>query len=188
MAKYRGVIHQASPKFIWSAVYSYDVCFWQESARVGAQRFDTHNYSLYMTKLDATALRKDAKQCFHCKSFDHKTRECPFLPANALETPVQKKSPSNPQGTYRPAQPWKLEKGATCSNGTPTIWVQGANRHTYAKPAECTKPWQIAHNLPEPWSPFSDPVWNYKLWMTFSHATPPPHHVLEPGHYDPNLH
>lgn len=31
-------------------------------------------------------------------------------------------------------------KDAICSNGTPTIWVQGANRHTYAKPAEGTKP------------------------------------------------
>ena len=110
MAKYRCVIHQASRKFIWSAVYAYDVRFRQESARVGGRRFDILDHSLYTTTLDATALRKDAKQCFRCKSFDHETRECPFLPASALETPAQKKSPSNPQGTYRPAQPWKLEK------------------------------------------------------------------------------
>ena len=54
-------------------------------------------------------------------------------------------------------------KGATCSNGTPAIWVQGANRHTYAKPAEGTTPWQIAHKLPEPWSPFSVAKWSAAL-------------------------
>ena len=110
MAKYRCVIHQASRKFIWSAVYAYDFRFRQESARVGGRRFDILDHSLYTTTLDATALRKDAKQCFRSKSFNHETRECPFHPASALETPAQKKSPSNPQGTYRPAQPWKLEK------------------------------------------------------------------------------
>jgi len=110
MAKYRCIIHQARRKLIWSAVYAYNVRFQQESARVGGQRFDILHHSLYMTTLDATALRKDAKQCFRCESFDHETRECPFLPASTLETPVQKKSPWNPQGTYCPAQPWKLEK------------------------------------------------------------------------------
>jgi len=54
-------------------------------------------------------------------------------------------------------------KGATCSNGTPAIWAQSANGHTYAKPAEGTTPWQIAHNLPEPWSPFFVAKWSAAL-------------------------
>ena len=170
MAQYRCVIHQASQKFIWSAVYAYDVRFRQESARVGGRRFDILDQSLYTTTLDATALKKDAKQCSRCKSFDHETRECPFLPASALETPAQKKSPSNPQGTYRPAQPWKLEKWFqdncegcnlfqwhACNLGTGCKWAH------VCKACRGATPWQIAHNLPEPWSPFSVAKWSAAL-------------------------
>lgn len=31
------------------------------------------------------------------------------------------------------------------------------------KPADGNTPWQIAHNLPEPWSPFSVAKWNAAL-------------------------
>jgi len=108
LAEYRVVIHKANRKFAWPAVNAYDIRFRQETARSGGRRFDQIDHTLYTTTLDATALRKDVKQCFRCKSFDHEAKECPFLPAPALETSAQNKNSATPSNA--PSTAWKTER------------------------------------------------------------------------------
>ncbi|KAK3734535.1 hypothetical protein QZH41_010386 [Actinostola sp. cb2023] len=80
LAKYRSVIHSASRKLRWSAVYAYDIRFRSKLASGEIVSFGTIDHILYTTTLDATALRSDAKQCFRCKAYDHEARDCPFRP------------------------------------------------------------------------------------------------------------
>ncbi|KAK3739498.1 hypothetical protein QZH41_005056 [Actinostola sp. cb2023] len=102
LAKYRSVIHSASRKFRWSAVYAYDIRFRSKLAAGEIASFGTIDHTLYTTTLDATALRPDAKQCFRCKAYDHEARDCPFRP----QDPAAK----TPETTPRATEAWKRDQ------------------------------------------------------------------------------
>ncbi|KAK3751259.1 hypothetical protein QZH41_001072 [Actinostola sp. cb2023] len=102
LTKYRSVIHSASRKFRWSAVYAYDIRFRSKLASGEITSFGTIDHTLYTTTLDATALRPDAKQCFRCKAYDHEARDCPFRP----QDPAAK----TPETTPRATEAWKRDQ------------------------------------------------------------------------------
>ena len=63
LCAYHDIIHSATRRFHWSAVYTYDVRFRSKMANGDLSRFDQLNQTLYITGFDATALHSDARQC-----------------------------------------------------------------------------------------------------------------------------
>ena len=68
--------------FHWAAVLSYNMQFWHRCA-IQCLPFSAFNQQLYITTLNATAIKVLACRCFQCQCFDHEVGDCPF-PLGAL--------------------------------------------------------------------------------------------------------
>ena len=90
VAAYRRLIQKCNHKYVWQAVYCYDVSF---RAGLGANRsFEFHSVDtdLFVTILDSTAVKPNATRCYGCRSFDHIIQNCPFPTDNQVEKNSQK--------------------------------------------------------------------------------------------------
>ena len=139
LARYRDVIQKADRKFMWSAVYSYDVQFRLSLTLNKSARFDTIDTTLYTTLLDSSAVRKEGHVCQRCKSPNHLVRDCSFRAKSALEENqgTKKIGPRTRQdSTSQQPYYWKYEKWFA-SNGT-----EGCNlfqRNSCQQGAECKR-------------------------------------------------
>lgn len=173
----------------WSAAYSCDVRFWQESARVGGQHFDIHDHSLYMTKLDATALRMPSNVSI-VNLLITRPGNVPLSRPTHWRCQCRKRAlRTHKESIDLPNHAWKLEKWFHDSReGCNLFQWHTYNLGTGCKQAHVCKACRGHQALPEPWSPFLDPVWNcmhgWLFHMRLHHLTM----CLKPGHYDPNLH
>lgn len=80
--RYREFIQKTNNKYMWPAVYRYDVQFRRRLA-VGDDHFayDRVDSDLFVTILDATAVKQPSSHtngCFRCKSQFHSVKQCPF--------------------------------------------------------------------------------------------------------------
>ena len=85
LAEYRCLIQDCYVKYTWSSVYSYDVKFRTKLAGNPVEDrfdFDKIDTSLFMTVLDATAV-KPRKLCYRCQSPNHTVTNCPFSASKA---------------------------------------------------------------------------------------------------------
>jgi len=71
LARCQDVIQKANRKFMWSAVYNYDVQFCLSLTLNTSAHFNTVNTTLYTTILDSSAVRKEGVSCQRCKSPNH---------------------------------------------------------------------------------------------------------------------
>ena len=78
LAKYRALIQNCDRRYLWHAVYAYDIRFWASCGVNKFFDFDHTDVTLYTTVLDATAIKASGRQCARCRSYDHQVRECPF--------------------------------------------------------------------------------------------------------------
>ena len=118
LARYRDVIQKANRKFVWSAVYNYDVQFRLSLTLNTSARFDTVDTTLYTTILDSSAVRREGVPCQRCKSPNHLVRDCLFRAKTALEeNQGAKKISSRPRpDASQQHYAWKYDKWFT-SNG-----------------------------------------------------------------------
>ena len=82
---YRRFIQSCDVKFMWHATYSYDCRFRAKLAQAHSFQYDQIDYDLYITIFDTTAVRRNAKTCFRCKSLEHSVQDCPFPSRNPME-------------------------------------------------------------------------------------------------------
>ena len=94
LSTYQEVIHNASRKFIWSAVTVYDQKFRASLAENQSFDFGKIDHDLYVSTFTTSAVNPRTPRCFRCQSMDHKVAECPF---HAVPAPAQaeKASPAN---------------------------------------------------------------------------------------------
>ena len=86
LLEYRQLIQECDSKYTWSAVYTYDVRYRSKLASFG-----TMDSELFVTILDATAVKSGPLACFRCKSHEHKMASCPFLAfQSSMEASAQK--------------------------------------------------------------------------------------------------
>ena len=118
LARYRDVIQKANRKFVWSAVYNYDVQFRLRLTINTSARFDTVDTTLYTTILDSSAVRKEGISCQRCKSPNHLVRDCLFRAKTALEEnqSAKKISSHTRPDSGQQTNNWKYYKWFT-SNG-----------------------------------------------------------------------
>ena len=107
LALYRLIIQKANRKFIWKAVYDFDVQFRTHLSTATTPRFDqAKSTTIYTAVLDSSAVRKEATSCQRCKSDNHLIRDCSFRPRPSLEeTKGQKK-----QSSGAAPETWKYDK------------------------------------------------------------------------------
>ena len=91
LSTYRRFIQSMDRKYIWPAVYSYDMRFRTELARKQSFGYNIQNNDLVVSILDATAVKADINRCFRCKSVDHVIQECPFPALKVQVETAQKK-------------------------------------------------------------------------------------------------
>ena len=93
-AQYRNLIQSCDKKYIWHSVYAYDCRFRAYLANSKSWKFHHTNTDIYIyiTTFDATTLKRGAKQCFRCRSFNHTVHNCPFPATPAVEE--TKKNPT----------------------------------------------------------------------------------------------
>ena len=109
------MIQKTNRKFMWSAVYYYDVQFYLTLTLNTSACVDT---TLHMTIIDSSAVRKEGISCQHSKLEDHLARNCLCCAKTASEENqgVKRLSlrphPDLSQQTYA----WKYKKWFT-SNG-----------------------------------------------------------------------
>ena len=108
-AKYRQFIQSCDRKYRWSSVYAYDIRNRSNLAQIKSFDFHTIDTDLFVTTLDATAIKYDAKQCFRCKAYDHMIGECPFPEINSMEK--TKKAETN-----KIISKWYHEGNEGCNN------------------------------------------------------------------------
>ena len=102
LSQYRQFIHRCDRKFLWHAVSTYDQRFRAKLSESKSFMYDTIDNMLYVSILDATAIRVDSKQCFRCKSLDHLVFDCPFPAQDKVgKDASQRKFPPN---RYQPNQ------------------------------------------------------------------------------------
>lgn len=162
---YQEMIQKTNRKFVWSAVYNYDVQFYLTLTLNTSACFDTVDTTLHMTIIDASAIRKEGISCQHCELQDHLTRNCLCCAKTATgENQGWKRLSLRPhpdlsQQTYA----WKYKKWFT-SNGK-----EGCNLFQHIscqQGTECkctyvfrlaggTTLWTIANRLPDVNSPFN---------------------------------
>ena len=113
LVRYRDVIQKANRKFMWSAVYNYDVQF--RLSLTPSARFDAGDTTLYTTILDSSAVRKESVSCQRCKSSNHLVRDCLFCVKPALEeNQSAKKTSSRPRtDPSQQTSTWKYENWFT---------------------------------------------------------------------------
>lgn len=139
LTRYRDVIHKADRKFMWSAVYDYDVQFRLSLTVDKSARFDRIDSTLYTTILDSSAVRREGHVCQRCKSPNHLVRDCSFRAKSTLEENqgTKKNSPRSSSRTESSQQSsWKYDKWYT-SNGT-----EGCNlfqRNSCQQGTECKR-------------------------------------------------
>ena len=85
LSTYRGIIHKANRKYMWSSVYSYDIHFRSNAAIDPNTCFDVLDTALYKTFLYSSPIWKDSTFCQCCKSPDHLVPDCPFRMKYTME-------------------------------------------------------------------------------------------------------
>jgi len=151
LARYRDVIQKANRKFVWSAVYNYDVQFHLSLNLNTSARFDTVDTTLYTTILDSSAVRKEGISCQRCKSPNHLVRDCLFRAKTALgENQGAKKLSSHPRpDSGQPTYAWKYEKWFTSNGkeGCNLFQRNSCHQGTECKRAHVCKAYRGEHSL-----------------------------------------
>ena len=83
LSMYKELIHNASRKFLWSAVTIYDQKFRAQLAQTKSFSFGQVDHDLYVATFTHSAVNPRTPRCFRCQSMEHKVAECPFPPAPA---------------------------------------------------------------------------------------------------------
>ena len=88
LATYRRLKQDCDRKYKWTDVYSYDVKFGTKLASSHDKfLYEKVDVELFVTTLDATAIKQGSLSCFRCRSMDQKVQTCLFPPH---ETPQEK--------------------------------------------------------------------------------------------------
>lgn len=118
LVKYRQFIQQCDCKYKWCATYTYDCRFRAKLAETRSFSYDTIDSDLYVVIFDASAVRRDARVCYRCKSSHHVVQDCPFPAPATLETP-------------------KITQKASQAGGRPERWYhngqEGCHNYQYGK-------------------------------------------------------
>ncbi|MEE8386053.1 MAG: hypothetical protein V3S01_09055 [Dehalococcoidia bacterium] len=85
LAIHRRHITEASRRFIWPAVTSYDHQFRLGLSRTKSFEYSQLDSSLYASCLNSTQARTNVASCFRCRSTDHVIAECPFQASASVE-------------------------------------------------------------------------------------------------------
>jgi len=110
MITYRALIQACDKKYVWSAVYAYDLQFRSKCGTTHSFAFDSIDSSLYVSILDATTI-KQLRRCHRCKSTDHEVKNCPFPEEVSQVGSDQKKKA---QRSY--PEKWYHENKEGCNN------------------------------------------------------------------------
>ena len=78
LTRYRQFVHTCDRKYQWYAVSIYDKRFRAKLAETRSFDYDSVDTTLYVSILDASAVKNDAKHCYRCKSILHRVSDCPF--------------------------------------------------------------------------------------------------------------
>ena len=86
LATYRRLIQECDRKYKWQDVYMYDVKFRSKLASSSDKfAYDRVDVEIFVTTLDATAVKQSGFSCFRCKSSEHKVQNCPFQASEAMQ-------------------------------------------------------------------------------------------------------
>lgn len=155
LARHRDVIQNANRKFLWSAVYNYDVQFRLGLTLNTSARFDTVDTTLYTTILDSSTFRKDGISCQRCKSPNHRRWR---------KNQSEKRSRTRPDSGQQ-ANNWKFEKWFTghgkegCNLFQPNSCQQGTECAHVCKACRGSTLWKIVNTLPDFNSSFKTDTW-----------------------------
>jgi len=151
LARYRDVIQKANRKFVWSAVYNYDVQFRLRLTINTSARFDTVDTTLYTTILDSSAVRKEGISCQRCKSPNHLVRDCLFRAKTALEEnqSAKKTSSHTRPDSGQQTNNWKYYKWFTSTGkeGCNLFQRNSCQQGTECKRAHVCKACRGEHSL-----------------------------------------
>lgn len=86
LVNYRQFVQSCDQKYYWQAVAVYDVRFRANLAKNKSFDYADIDHSIFVTVLDATAVKRDARRCHRCRAYDHLVHECPFPASSSLET------------------------------------------------------------------------------------------------------
>ena len=78
LASYRNFIHSCEKKFLWPAIHAYDSRFRAKLSTSKSMKYTSVDTDIYVSVFDVTAIKKDGKRCFRCRSEHHMVQECPF--------------------------------------------------------------------------------------------------------------
>lgn len=93
---YRQFIQSCDQKYYWQAVSAYDVRFRATLAQSRSFEYANVDSSIFVTVLDATAVKRDARRCHRCRAYDHVVSDCPFPASSPLETGKAEKTQKKP--------------------------------------------------------------------------------------------
>lgn len=116
LARHRDVIQNANGKFLWSAVYNYDVQFRLGLTLNTSARFDTVDTTLYTTILDSSTFRKDGISCQRCKSPNHRRWRKIKARGKLALVRAQTQASKQTTGNLRSGSPATVKKAATFSS------------------------------------------------------------------------
>jgi hypothetical protein len=94
LVEYRIFIQTCAARYLWQAVYAYDVRNRSKHSMTRSLRFNHLDNDIYVTCMDSTTTRPNARSCARCKSIWHVTRDCPFPASHEVETSARQ-TPSN---------------------------------------------------------------------------------------------
>ena len=109
--EYRKFIQLCDQKYVWHAIAAYDVRFRAKLALENSLEFDQIDTNLYVSILDATAVKSGQKTCHRCKSYDHLVNNCPFPAEYTLAEEKEKKSKRKIS-----TEKWFFENKEGCNN------------------------------------------------------------------------
>ena len=116
LSTYRQFIQSCSQKYIWSAVNIYDMRFRLKKSMTRSFEFHSVDSDLFLSVLDATAIKSDAKRCFRCKAYDHMVHDCPFPPVNTLQKSQKTQKGKNFRTFDRDTQKFYHQGQEICNN------------------------------------------------------------------------
>lgn len=117
---HRQLIQKCNNKYMWQAVYTYDMRFRAKLAATRSLEFNTIDTDLFVTILDSTAVKQNVQRCYRCKSYDHTVHECPFPP----EYPVAKETKA-PKAKWNQKSTSSIEKWFHNGQEICNNWQQG---------------------------------------------------------------
>ena len=124
LSKYRQFIHICDRKYQWCAVAIYDKRYRAKLAETKSFAYDNIDNMLFVSILDAAAVKTDAKHCFRCKSLFHLISDCPFPASEKMgkdpqASPLSKRFTGNTRGRgvqYRVPDRFMHEGREICNN------------------------------------------------------------------------